>query len=144
MTETMNGGCLCGALRFSCTAGPLMTGHCHCVDCRKDSGTGHGSHMMVPENAVTITGPETSFTVTADSGNEVTRHFCPTCGSSVYSTNSGMAGMMALRASALDDPEQFTPQFVVYASRAPSWDAPDASLPNFPEMPPAPEEMVKA
>jgi hypothetical protein len=42
-----------------------------------------------------------------------------------------------LRASSLDDLEVFKPQFVVYASRAASWDRLDPNLPTFAEMPPA-------
>jgi hypothetical protein len=39
------------------------------------------------------------------------------------------------RASSLDDPEIATPQMVVFASRAPSWDYVDPALPAFPRMP---------
>ena len=54
----------------------------------------------------------------------------------MYSTNSGLDGMAFVRVSSLDDPEIFTPQMVVYASRAPSWSIVDPSLPAFPGMPP--------
>ncbi len=72
----------------------------------------------------------------SDSGNTVSRGFCPTCGSAVYTTNSGMPGMAFVRASTLDDPEVFQPQMVVYAHRAPSWDHMDPALPSFEGMPP--------
>ena len=48
-----------------------------------------------------------------------------------------MPGMVFPRASSLDDPEVATPQMIVYASRAPSWDRMDPALPAFPEMPEA-------
>lgn len=131
------GGCLCGAVRYSCTADPVMAGHCHCVDCRRSSGSGHSSHLMVPKAAVTLTGEITEYAAPADSGNMVTRAFCPRCGAPVYSTNSASPQVMFLRASSLDDPEVFRPQVVVYASRAPSWDVMDDALPSFAKMPPA-------
>ena len=71
-----------------------------------------------------------------DSGNMVSRFFCPTCGAPVYSTNSGMPGNIFLRASSLDDPEIFTANIVVYTRSAPSWDHMDSSLPAFETMPP--------
>ena len=71
----------------------------------------------------------------ADSGNIVSRGFCPNCGSAVYSTNSGMPGVVFPRASSLDDPEIAKPQMIVFASRAPSWDHVDPELPAFPTMP---------
>jgi hypothetical protein len=73
----------------------------------------------------------------ADSKNIVSRGFCPNCGSPVYSTNSGMPGMIFVRASSLDDPEIARPTMVVYASRAPSWNHVDSKLPTFAEMPEA-------
>lgn len=140
MSVVFSGGCLCSAVRYESTAEPAVTAHCHCVDCRKTSGTGHCSHMGMPEAALSINGEVKFFDAPADSGNTVSRGFCPTCGSAIYSTNSGMPGMVFLRASSLDDPEIFKPQFVVYAKRAPSWDATNPSLPTFDEMPP-PSEM---
>jgi hypothetical protein len=132
------GGCLCGDVRYSCSAEPAMAGHCHCVDCRRSSGSGHSSHLIVPKAQVTVTGKVTEFASPADSGNMVTRAFCPRCGAPVYSTNSANPGVMFLRASSLDDPEVFRPQMVVYASRAPSWDVMDGALPSFAKMPPSP------
>jgi hypothetical protein len=128
------GGCLCGAVSYEC-AEEHGGGHCHCNDCRRTSGTGHSSHMIVPEAGFTIEGEVRAFEKPADSGNMVRRHFCPACGSPVYSTNSAMAGLVFLRASSLDDPENFHPQMVVYTDRAASWDRMDAALPAFSTMP---------
>ena len=112
-----------------------MVGHCHCVDCRKSSGTGHCTHVVIPEEAFTVSGEVKFYDRPADSGNIVSRGFCPNCGSAVYSTNSGMPGVVFPRASSLDDPEIAKPQMIVFASRAPSWDHVDPELPAFPTMP---------
>lgn len=92
--------------------------------------------MIVPESAFSVRGELKFYDAPADSGNLVSRGFCPNCGSPVYSTNSGMPGMIFVRASSLDDPEVFKPQMVVYTDRAASWDHGDASLPSFAAMPP--------
>lgn len=134
--DVFEGGCLCGAVRYVCDGEPVMAGHCHCLDCRRSSGTGHASHMAVPAPSVRITGEVARYVSPADSGALVTRAFCPTCGSPVFSTNAGQEGLIFLRASSLDDPEVFEPQMVVYASRAASWDHMDAALPSFAVMPP--------
>jgi hypothetical protein len=132
----LEGGCLCGAVRY--TAGePMVCGHCHCVDCRKTSATGHATHVAVPPESFSVSGALSRYPRPADSGNIVTRHFCPTCGSAIYSTNSGMPGMAFVRASSLDDPNAVTPGMVVYASRAPAWGRLEG-LPSFPEMAPLP------
>lgn len=131
----MKGGCLCGAVAYEASGEPAVAGHCHCIDCRKTSGAGHATHVAMSDNAARVSGALSSYAHPADSGNIVERFFCPTCASPIYSTNSGMPGMIFLRASGLDDPDQITPQMIVYASRAPKWDVMDAALPSFAEMP---------
>ncbi|MDA7948798.1 MAG: GFA family protein [Hyphomicrobiaceae bacterium] len=136
MTTEFIGGCLCGAVTYKATAAPQLGGHCHCVDCRKSSGTGHCSHLAMNADDVEITGKAIQFDKPADSGNMVSRFFCGTCGGAVYSTNSGMPGFVFLRASSLDNPEVFSPSMIVYTRAAPSWDVMDTSLPSFETMPP--------
>lgn len=130
------GGCLCGEVRYECTE-ESGGGHCHCIDCRKTSGTGHGSHMIVPEVGFRVTGTLRFFDKPADSGNIVSRGFCPACGGPVYSRNSGFPGLVFIRASTLDDPAVFAPAMTVYASRATPWDRVATDIPSFPEMPPS-------
>lgn len=136
MTVEFKGGCLCGEIRYESSLQPVMTGHCHCIDCRKSSGTGHGTHVVIPSAGFSLAGEPSKYEHAADSGNIVTRNFCPVCGAALYSTNSGVPDMAFIRASSLDDPEVAQPQMAVYASRAPSWDYIDPKLPSFPLMPP--------
>lgn len=140
MNAVFTGGCLCGAVRYESSSEPMVSVHCHCEDCRKTSGTGHGSHVGISTDAVQVTGEVKFYDAPADSGHVVSRGFCPTCGSAVYSTNSNMPDMAFVRASSLDDLEVFQPQFVVYRKRAASWDQMDASIPAFEGMPPPQEQ----
>ncbi len=135
MSHPLTGRCLCGAVSYTATAEPVMCGHCHCIDCRKSSGTGHCTHAMVPASAYSVAGELASYAHKADSGSMVVRHFCPACGCAIHSTNTGMPGIIAIRASSLDNPDAITPGMIVYASRAPAWDVMDPGLPSFAEMP---------
>jgi hypothetical protein len=83
-----------------------------------------------------VTGQPTSYERAADSGNVVSQTFCGRCGAALYSTNSASPDVVFLRASSLDDPDQFVPGMIVYASRAPSWARLDPTLATFSEMPP--------
>ncbi|MGX1306405.1 hypothetical protein AB7M35_001125 [Amorphus suaedae] len=134
----LTGGCLCGAVRFRCSAQPEIVGDCFCIDCRKSSGTAHCTHVMVSADALEVSGDVTFYERAADSGNMVRRGFCGTCGSPLYSTNAGIPHLAFLRASALDDPDLVAPQMTVYASRAPGWAHVDRSRPVFDTMPEAP------
>lgn len=138
------GSCLCGAVHYESKADPMLAAHCHCIDCRKSSGTGHCTHVVIPEEGFSVTGELSFYGRPADSGNMVTRGFCPTCGSAVYSRNSGMPGMVFPRASSLDDLEVIQPKMVVYASRAASWDHMDGTIPSFDKLPEGGPERVIA
>ena len=61
MAQTLTGGCLCGAVRYKVSADLIFSGKCYCEDCRKTSGSGHGSVYAVPEQSVAVTGKLTEF-----------------------------------------------------------------------------------
>jgi len=135
MSSGFKGSCLCGAVKYESNSEPMTVAHCHCTDCRKSSGTGHCTHIVIPKVAFAVTGKVEFYDHPADSGNIVSRGFCSTCGSPIFSKNSAMPDMVFPRASSLDDPEVAKPQMVVYASRAASWDMTDPTLPTFSELP---------
>ena len=64
---SFSGGCLCGAVRYRGET-KIAGGHCHCNDCRKSSGSGHCSHMVVPEDGFSLTG-EVKFFAYSDFSN---------------------------------------------------------------------------
>lgn len=134
MKVEFEGGCLCEAVRYSSTARLITTVHCCCRDCRKIGGTGHATHSVIPMKAFSLTGEVAEFTKTADSGNRITRYFCPKCGSAVYHTRDGLEGLAVLRTSSLDDPELAAPERVIYTGSAVSWDCLDPELPSFEKM----------
>lgn len=146
MNVKLSGNCLCGAVAYTCSEEPSLAAHCACIDCRKSSGTSHGTHVPVSQGSVIFSGAAASFANPADSGNTVTRYFCGNCGCAIYSTNSAMPNMVFLRASSLEDPDAVEPSMYVYKSRAPKWAAIGEGLVTFEEMPPqqSPQEVIDA
>ena len=132
------GGCLCGAVRYTVTGEPKRMAQCHCKDCQRASGTGHMSLAMFAEEDVSVEGELGEYAVTADSGNINTREFCPKCGSRVFSRNSGRPGIRNVAVGTADDTSWFEPQAIVYASGRASWDVTGEGIPNFDKMPPPP------
>jgi len=132
----VSGQCLCGGVRYSGDAEPQFQVKCYCTDCRKMSAAAHAAMMGFVKGAIAIKGQVKEYHSKADSGADVTRAFCPTCGAGIYAGNSTMPQLIFLRASTLDDPSLFAPQLVVYASRAPSWDPVTQGVPAFAEAPP--------
>lgn len=135
MTEPYTGGCACGALSYSIGGEPLFSNHCHCRQCQRKSGTGHGSYMTFASAEATIEGEASRWDLVADNGNRKTRGFCPTCGSPVFLTFAATPEYIAIHAASLDDPARFRPQVVTFAAGAPEWDRPDPALTHFAGMP---------
>ena len=91
MATKFTGGCQCGGVRYECTAEPIFMGNCHCRDCQKASGSAYEAAIGVPAPALKITGNLKYHDSKADSGNTVSRGFCPECGSRLFGRTSGMA-----------------------------------------------------
>jgi hypothetical protein len=107
------GGCLCGAVRFEARGEPYRVGICHCMDCRKHSGSVFGAFAIFPAGAVTISGDAASY---GDRG------FCPNCGSPVFGHWGDEIG---LHLGSLDAPSQFKPSYELWMPRREEW------LPEF-------------
>ena len=84
-------------------------------------------------------GETASFAVTAESGNMVTRYFCPTCGSRIFNENTGRPGVLAVTVGCLDNSDWFAPEAVIYARNRAGWDTTSVDIPNFEAMSPIPK-----
>lgn len=135
MSRVWTGGCACGAVRYEIAGEPIVMSDCQCLDCQKESGTGHGSYLTFPRDGVTVTGRAASWDMRGDSGNIKTRHFCATCGVPVYMTFAAMPDLFTVRATGLDEPDRYQPQVVFYASRGRAWDRLDPAVPTHAGMP---------
>jgi hypothetical protein len=76
--------CRCGQLSATVTGEPVRVSVCHCLNCKKRSGSAFAVQARWPRNQVAIEGESKTFVKVADSGNKATFHFCPECGSDVY------------------------------------------------------------
>jgi hypothetical protein len=132
---SVTGGCACGAVRYECSADPTMAANCYCRDCQHSTGTAMASVLLVPKAALKLTGELKQYEVTGDSGNKVSRGFCPNCGSPILSLLPAMVDFVALKAGSLDDPAQFKPIMQVFMKSAPPWAPVRDDLPKFDEQP---------
>lgn len=130
------GQCLCGNVKYTIKSAPQRMAQCHCNDCKRSSGTGHISNAFFKKEDVKINGQTSSYDSLTDSGSTLTRHFCPTCGSRIFGTNSTAKNMIGISAGTLDDSSWFNPDFIVYNKRKANWDFMDVSIPTFEAMPP--------
>lgn len=135
MASSFTGGCICGAVRYECSAEPIMTGNCHCRDCQKASGGAFVSALAVRKNALKITGVVKYYDVKGDSGQTMSRGFCPNCGARLFGKPQAMPDVSVITAGSLDDPSWFRPGMDLYTSSAQPWAYMNPDLPKFSKMP---------
>ena len=51
----LSGSCLCGSVAYELHCDARRFFHCHCERCRKASGTGHASNIILRLNSMTWT-----------------------------------------------------------------------------------------
>ena len=137
MRSPMTGGCLCGAVRYESAGAPVFSLLCHCRDCQQSSGSAYNAALRVPAAGFRITqGEPKLYAGTADSGNTVTRAFCPDCGSPLFIRVSTRPDLIGLRAGTLDDPSIFRPEADIFVKSAQPWDHMDPALPKYETYPP--------
>ncbi len=122
------GQCTCGAVRYSVTQPSKFSYLCQCRQCQRATGSGHAALFMVETSALSIVGELHEFGQLADSGNTMTRQFCPVCGTIMMLCNSGYPHLRFISAGTLDDPRGFKPTQVIWHSAAQPWDVVDATL----------------
>ncbi|MDQ0316125.1 GFA family protein [Amorphus orientalis] len=107
--EHHSGGCLCGRVRLAAAGRPYRVGLCHCLDCRKHHGALFYAAAVFPETAVTIEGQTHSY---------AGRHFCPTCGSSVFARSGDE---IEVYLGTFDAPDRFVPSYESWTVRREAW-----------------------
>ena len=89
MKIPFTGGCSCDAIRYECTADPIMMLKCHCRDCQRVTGGGFVPAPLVSAESFRVTRGQLRyhFTSSLDRGRNK-RGFCPECGSRMTGAES--------------------------------------------------------
>ncbi len=113
---TRDGGCLCGAVRFTTEGEPINVRICHCRGCQKAMGSPFYARALFEPKAVTISGDAASY----PSSEALDRVFCPTCGTRLFSrrTNGTAIGIAV---ATFDDRNAFAPTEHIWVSEKIAW-----------------------
>lgn len=134
---SMEGGCLCGQVRYRSESDPLAVAACHCRHCQQTSGSAFSVIVGVPRASVTVTGALAAYADKGDdSGMPVVRKFCPDCGSPILSDVAATPDLLWIKGGSLDQPAAAAPQMNIWSERALPWLKGQAAVPSFPRNPP--------
>lgn len=113
----VEGGCLCGGVRYRLEGPPLEADYCHCRMCQRGAGAPVVAWGTWSAGSFAWTRGEPATFASSPQGE---RSFCPTCGTSLTFVDPGEPGRLDVALATLDDPAAFPPQRHIWtASRLP-------------------------
>ncbi|KAF2193709.1 hypothetical protein K469DRAFT_712491 [Zopfia rhizophila CBS 207.26] len=119
------GGCICGNVRYNIEGEPVMKALCHCLDCRKISGSTYSTNAIYQkDNFKLLKGSPKTHVKTADGGNPITSYFCGDCGSTMWRDGDSFPGMNVIKVGTIDDTDAISkakPGVELYVSRRVDW-----------------------
>ncbi len=121
----MNGGCLCGKVRYQINGEPdkRMQITCHCRDCQQVTGAGHARSMGVAADSVEWDGTPKIYQIQHEK-SVVDTAFCGDCGSPLYKRSSNLPDLIFFHVGSLtpESSRDWRPNMTVYTERRAPWD----------------------
>lgn len=114
------GSCLCQRVQYELTAEPGDFGFCHCVSCRKASGSSHAANAPVDRAYFRLVSG-TDVLREFESSPGMFRAFCTNCGSPIYAYRAEMPDKLGIRLGTLDTPFNKQPVGHKFVAEAPPW-----------------------
>ena len=116
--EPIVGGCQCEATRFALSARPLFTHACHCLVCRRRSGTAFAlSTTVLRDDLAVIRGTVTAKPISP----RTTIYRCVTCETTLYSGSTRYPATYIVRGGTFDDPNVAEPSAHTWVKRMHPW-----------------------
>ncbi|HUA68495.1 MAG TPA: GFA family protein [Candidatus Saccharimonadales bacterium] len=131
-SETRTGGCFCGAVKYVVSGAPINVRACHCQDCQRLTGSAFFVRALFPKAAVTITGQLAEFA----SSDDLTRKFCPRCGSQLFAERKSRPDTIAIALGSFDRLNGIYPTAHIWISDKQEWLSIPADVQQHPKMPP--------
>ncbi len=130
MSDSLDGGCACGAVRYRLGSKPMFVHCCHCKDCQRQTGSAFVINALIEADRVEMLASETeAVPVPTDSGRPHVIHRCPTCKVAVFSHYGGVERLSFIRVGTLDEPSALPPDMHIYTRSKLPWVALPAEVP---------------
>lgn len=132
MSETIEGGCRCGQIRFAASKAPLITMACHCRGCQQMTSSAFSLSAAIPADAFAVTRGEP---VVGGLHGAARHHMCPRCMSWLFTRPDGIDFFVNVRAVLFDRAEWSEPFVETWVSERLPW-ASTPAVHSFDGLPP--------
>ena len=118
-----SGQCSCGAVTFRLRRDPMIVHACHCRDCQRHSGGAFVINAWIEAGEVEhLSGDLSHIDVSGGSGAVHRIHFCPNCGTHVWSEYLASPGQTRfVRVGTLEDPQALPPDIHIFTRSKAPW-----------------------
>ena len=113
--------CCCSNSSIEVNGDPVLSGVCHCDDCKKRTGSAFGLSAYFPQKEIIkITGNFKSYCLDAETGSQE-RFFCKQCGTTLYWKTPTIKNCIGVAAGCFISPPLPMPEFVAYTENSCHW-----------------------
>jgi hypothetical protein len=117
-TTKLEGGCLCGAIRYRATGLAYHLTNCHCTLCRRASGAAFVTWFSVASTGFQVMqGKPLRYRSTPGA----VRSFCGACGTALTFQRDDLPGEIDITLCSLDDPDALAPEDHTYVRSRLRW-----------------------
>jgi hypothetical protein len=121
MSESSEGGCACGAIRYRLTSDPLFVHCCHCLNCQRQTGSAFVVNLLIEADRVELlAGEPQAVSVPRGGGKKQKIWRCPTCQVALYSQYTSPR-VRFVRAGTLDEPREIVPDVHIFTRSKVGW-----------------------
>jgi hypothetical protein len=115
--RVLEGGCLCGSLRYAARGDAIDAGYCHCRVCQRSAGAPALAWASFALDSFAYTeGTPASYRSSA----QACREFCSSCGTQILFQQDARS-RVDLTLASLDHPEAIAPEYHIWTDAQIPW-----------------------
>ncbi len=136
--DTYSGSCICGSVKYEISGEFRFFYHCHCGRCRKSTGTGHASNIILnPQSVEWIEDEDLIGSYKVPDAERFRTVFCKNCGGPLPRVAPDLS-MAVIPAGTLDSNPEINPDGHIFGDSKAEWSCDARELPVWAEYPPRP------
>ena len=127
MRVPIEGGCLCGGVRYYLGAEPAHLSDCHCIDCRRASGAPFVTWGEVRRDDIQLLSGK--LRKVSHAGR--LRSFAACCGTPLFFQDNAASESVDVTIASLDHPESYSPAVAIWTEDRLPWAVLDPARETF-------------
>ena len=127
MKSSIEGGCLCGGVRYRLTKEPAQVSNCHCVDCRKASAAPFVTWGEMARDKIELLSGQLRKVTHAGR----LRSFAACCGTPLFFQDDESSATIDVTIVSLDHPRSYVPEVEIWTEDRLPWVTLDDTRPTF-------------